>query len=232
MNNFKPYKLIVENDFFGQMDVFVESKEDKPREIRLRGPFMMAEKKNLNNRIYRYENLKEQADLFREKWINTKRALGELEHPQYGNINSKEAAQLIVSLEESDDNTWIGESIVLCSDPRHGILGTPTGDITAAIIQRGGKLGQSTRGLGRLSESNVVEDYRLVTVDIVSDPSIGQFTEGILECKNFMIDTHGLIVEMSYDQLDKSLGKLPNKDRKEYMENTIKEFLLSITQKK
>jgi hypothetical protein len=222
------YKLMVENDFWGEYDVITENVEGKPRQIRLKGPFMQAEKKNLNKRTYPYENMKEQADSFRENWIDEGRALGELEHPDYGYINSKKAAQRIISLEE-DNKTWIGESVILCSDPKHNILGTPMGDIAASLIQHGTKLGQSTRGIGRMSENNIVEDYKLATVDIVSDPSIGDFVEGILESKDFMIDTHGMVCEMRYDELNDKLSTLPNHDRNSYVENAIKEFLKGIT---
>lgn len=223
-----PFKLIVENDFWGDYDVITENVQGKPKQIRLKGPFMRAEAVNLNKRKYLYDNMRENADRFRNDWINEGRAFGELEHPDYGYINSKQAAQLIVSLEE-ENKTWIGESVILCSDPANGILGTPMGDIAAAIIQRGGKLGQSTRGVGRLAEGNVVEDYQLATVDIVSDPSIGDFVEGILESKDFMIDCHGVVCEMNYDRLNRKLSTLPNHERNQYVESAIKDFLKGIT---
>lgn len=226
-----PYKLIVENDFWGNYEVLTENTQGKPRQIRLKGPFMRAEAVNLNKRKYKYENMKENADRFRKYWIDEGRAFGELEHPDYGYINSKQAAQLIISLEEDDNKTWIGESVILCSDPSNGILGTPMGDIAAAIIQRGGKLGQSTRGVGRLSEGNTVEDYQLSTIDIVSDPSIGDFVDGILETKDFMITCHGVVCEMNYERLQGKLSKLPNHERNQYVESAIKDFLKGITMK-
>ena len=218
-----PYKLIVEDDFRGEYDVITENVEGKPRQIKLRGPFMQAEKVNLNKRKYLYENMKEQADIFLKEWIQKGRALGELEHPDYGHINSERAAQRIISLIE-DNKTWIGESIILCSDQKYNIKGTPLGDITASLLQYGTVLGQSTRGVGRLSEG-VVEDYRLTTVDVVSDPSIGEFTDGILERKDFMIDTHGYVCEMCYNSLEDRLAKLPAHEKRKYISASVTEFL-------
>ena len=221
-------KLITENDFWGEYEVIKENVEGKPRQIKLRGPFMQAEKENMNKRKYPYEEMLKEANRFNKEFIEPGRALGELEHPDYAYINSERAAQRIISLSEGDNKTWIGESIILATDSEHNIKGTPLGDITASLIQYGTKLGQSTRGVGRL-EDGVVKGYKLSTVDVVSDPSIGEYVEGILESKDFMIDTHGVVTEMCYDRLTKQMNQLPNHEKAEYIGNAIKEFINNIT---
>jgi hypothetical protein len=220
-------KLITENDFWGDYEIIKENVEGKPRQIKLRGPFMQAEKENMNKRRYPYDEMKKEADRFNEQFIQTGRALGELEHPDYAYINSERAAQRIISLKEGDNKTFIGESIILATDSEHNIKGTPLGDIAASLIQYGTKLGQSTRGVGRL-EDGVVHEYKLSTVDVVSDPSIGDFVEGILESKDFMVDTHGLVTEMCYDRLTGKLDNLPNHKRSEYVSEALKDFLSKI----
>ena len=88
----------------------------------------------------------------------------------------------------------------------------------------------STRGVGRLEES-IVKDYKLSTVDLVSDPSIGNFVDGILESKDFMVDTHGTICEMNYDRLNRNLSTIPNHDKANYIGKSIKAFLEGISGK-
>mgnify|MGYP003149223924 CR=1 FL=1 len=63
--------------------------------------------------------------------------------------------------------------------PSHEVLNTPSGQVAQALIRGGVKLGISSRGMGTLTErqdgmSVVNGDYKLVTFDLVADPS----TEG------------------------------------------------------
>ena len=55
------------------------------------------------------------------------------------------------------------------------ILNTPCGQVAQALIKGGVKLGISSRGMGSLTErgdySLVNDDYKLVTFDLVADPS-------------------------------------------------------------
>ena len=212
-------KLITEADF---RDYDIEREEgnaDKPLTIKIKGIYIQCNKENGNGRLYDFDMMKPEVDKFRKEYIDQGRALGQLEHPDYCEINPAEAAIRILSLEEhTDDKNWIGVSIVLASDPAHNIKGTPKGDIAAALINYGTKLGFSTRGVGEINEStNEVTEFHLCTIDLVSNPSIGIFCDsngnrcvnGILESKNFMIDTHGAIVECAYNNLEKKLEKLP-----------------------
>ena len=43
-----------------------------------------------------------------------------------------------------------------------------------------------------------------------------------------MIDTHGVIVECAYNELEKSLARLPKKDRSEHIEKALKRFISEI----
>ena len=224
-----PLKLIVESDFW-DYDIINEQVQGKPRQIKLRGPYMVAERKNLNKRSYPYEDLLKESERFNKDWIKTGRAFGELEHPNYSHINPERACHRIISLEESDNKVFIGTSVIMATDQEHAIQGTPLGDIAASIIQYGGKLGMSTRGVGRLEES-IVHEYKLSTVDVVSDPSIGDFVDGILESKNYMIDCHGGICEMGYEGLTEDLATLPNKDKADYIGEAMTKFLTIITGK-
>lgn len=96
----------------------------------------------------------------------------ELEHPSSSEIDPMRACARLLSLEE-DNKTWIGEGIILCSDERFGIKGTPCGDVLASLANYGTKFGVSSRALGDVSDDGIVTELHLVTLDVVTNPSIG-----------------------------------------------------------
>ena len=229
-------KLMVESDF-NSYDIITESNEKGHRQIRLVGPYVQANKKNGNGRIYPIKDMRKETKRFVTEVVDTNRALGELEHPEYTHINPAEAAIRITKLVEdkSNEGIWIGESIVLASDPEHNIKGTPKGDILASLIQHDSKIGFSTRGVGKLVEEkwgnkteSIVRNYRMTTIDCVVNPSIGQFVDGILESKNFVLDCHGDILEVKYDILENGLGTLPKAKKSEYIYGLMHDFLKSL----
>jgi hypothetical protein len=68
------------------------------------------------------------------------------------------------------------------------VLQTPAGKILESLIKSGVKLGISSRGFGSVKDRNglneVQEDFKLVTFDIVSDPSTpGAFPNAVYEHK-------------------------------------------------
>jgi hypothetical protein len=224
----KYLKLIVEDDFYDYKTIITESKETGAKKVRLVGPFIVADKENNNKRKYIYEELKPEVDAFINNFVSKGRATGELEHPAYAKICPERAAHKIEKLELDEANKiWIGTSVVMATDLEHGIKGTPQGDILVSHIQYGVPTGFSTRGVGVI-EDGVVKNYKISTVDCVTNPSIGIFSEGILESKDFMIDTHGVIVECAYNELEKSLARLPQKDRSEHIERALKRFISEI----
>lgn len=217
MKNQREYKLLAES--VSEVEMLREAYDpSQPRTLKFRGIFLVAEKKNGNNRIYPYEELSREVNRFREEMINTNRAIMELEHPSSSELDPARASARILSLEE-DSQQWIGEAVILCSDPKHGIVGTPCGDILASLTQYGTKWGVSSRAMGQVDpESGIVRDLHLVTIDTVLNPSIGEmvatdgnrFVNGILESKSWVCDNHGQLVECIYDKLEKKLSKMPS----------------------
>lgn len=188
----------------------------KPQTMKFRGIFLVSDKKNGNNRIYPYEELKKEVDRFRTKMIDTNRALMELEHPESSEIDPTRASARILSLEE-DNKQWIGEAVILCSNEKFGIKGTVCGDTLAALTNYGTKWGVSSRAMGQV-ENGVVSDLHLVTIDTVMNPSIGEmvstngnrFVNGILESKQWICNIHGEIVESKFKKFEKKISKMPN----------------------
>lgn len=230
-------KLIVENDF-NEYELVTETDQSTgSKQLLLRGPYIVANKKNGNNRIYPLNDLREEVNRFVTEMVTTNRALGELEHPDYSHIDPSKAAIRIKSIKEDRHNegVFIGESVILTSDPSKNIKGTPQGDILASLVQHGTKMGFSTRGVGKIVEEkfdgkkeSIVRNYRMSTVDCVCNPSIGQFVEGILESKNFLVDQYGDIMEVQYNKLSDDIATLPTKDKSVYLSNVISEFLKGI----
>ena len=221
-------KLIVENDFNDYKTIITENAETGVKKIKLTGPYIVADKNNNNKRKYIFEELRPEVDRFNNEMVLTGRALGELEHPSYAHINPERAAIKIenLTLDESA-KIWIGTSVVLASDVKNNIKGTPLGDILASLVQYGTKLGFSTRGVGTIEDS-IVKNYKITTVDCVSNPSIGEFVEGVLESKSFIINTHGMILEAKYNQIEEDLKKIDKKNKAEYLKKVLNKFIKNI----
>ena len=216
MKSKKIFNLITESR--NEVELLKEDIDSsQPKTMKFRGIFLVSEKKNGNNRIYPYEELKREVDRFRTEMIDTNRALMELEHPSSAEIDPTRASARILSLEE-DNKQWIGEGVILCSDEKHGIKGTVCGDTLAALTHYGTKWGVSSRAMGTVNEdTGIVEDLHLVTIDTVMNPSIGEmvtadgnrFVNGILESKSWVCNIHGELVESKFNKFQKTISKMP-----------------------
>ena len=92
--------------------------------------------------------------------------MGELDHPAHDSVKLQNVSHLVTKL-HMDGTTMLGEA---------EILNTPAGQVAQALIKGGVKLGISSRGVGTLSEAGegfkkVNDDFKLVTFDLVADPS-------------------------------------------------------------
>ena len=237
-------KLIVESDM-RDYDLIKESKDDGSTLLKLAGPFAVAETLNNNNRKYYLDEMVEECRKFQEV-INNHRALAELEHPDDININPDRVCARITKFYQDphDEKTFLGEAIIMGGDVNAGIPGTPCGTIVSSLLQYGTKMGFSTRGLGNPIEdedgNTYVGDYQLITIDLVTDPSIGRFCDakqesktvnGILESIEYLVDSNQLVVESRVvDNFKKNLKNLPSDSVEKYLKlkNTIDSFLKGI----
>jgi len=219
MNTLKLISEVVTYDF----DIIEEqANEHQSRKMMLRGPMIITEKKNGNGRTYLTPIMEKSVDLFQKDFIDTSRAVGELNHPTSIDVNFNNACHLITELKQ-EQNIWIGQSNVL--------LGTIKGDLLAGLLNNGVKVGMSTRGVGNINDRKEVDQYKLITVDVVHEPSgPGCFMEGILESKNYMINEHGDIVEIAYDKLERKIMNLPrhSDEKSQQIAEAIRSFLTTI----
>ena len=188
------------------VNYLVEDSSGK-KELFIEGPFLVAEKKNKNGRLYEYNTMRKEVHRYTEEFINKHRAFGELGHPDSPTINLERVSHMIVGLRE-DGTQWIGKA---------KILETPMGNIARQLIEGGAQLGVSSRGMGSLKNVNGVNvvqpDFYLATAaDIVADPSApGAFVQGIMEGKEWML-VDGRWTEMEQEQAIQEIRKASSKD--------------------
>ena len=184
----------------------VEEKDGK-KTLFIEGPFLVAEAVNRNGRKYLRETMQKEVSRYTEEYINKNRAFGELGHPDTPSINLDRVSHMTVNLNQ-EGNVWVGKA---------KILDTPMGNIAKNLIEGGGQLGVSSRGLGSLKMENginvVQNDFHLATAaDIVADPSApGAFVQGIMEGKEWML-VDGKFTEMDYDRAKKQIVEASSKD--------------------
>jgi len=186
---------------------YITEGADGKKELHIEGPFLVAETKNKNGRLYEYNTMKKEVHRYNEEYINKNRAFGELGHPETPTINLERTAILIKSLKE-DGNQWIGKA---------KILSTPYGEIARNLIENGAQLGVSSRGMGSLKNVNGVNvvqpDFYLATAaDIVADPSApGAFVQGIMEGKEWML-VNGVWTEQDHSQAIQQIRKASRRE--------------------
>lgn len=164
-------------------EVVTEAKEDGKKNYFIEGIFMQGDVKNRNGRIYPADTLDKEMSRYQKEFIEPKRALGELGHPDGPTINGDRVSHLITDMRR-EGSDFYGKA---------KILGTPMGEIVKNLLDEGVKIGVSTRGLGSVKEKNgvmeVQNDFHLATVDIVTDPSApNAFVNGIMENRSYYYD--------------------------------------------
>ena len=186
---------------------YITEEKDGKKSLFIEGPFLVSERKNKNGRLYEYNTMKKEVARYSEEYVNKNRAFGELGHPDTPSINLDRVSHMIVGLKE-DGTQWIGKA---------KILDTPMGNIARSLIEGGGQLGVSSRGMGSLKNVNgvniVQDDFYLATAaDIVADPSApGAFVQGIMEGKEWML-VNGVWTEADQEQSIRQIRRASSKE--------------------
>lgn len=166
------------------------------------GPAAVAEQENKNKRRYPSHILEREIGRYLKEHISAGTAWGELSHPSGASINPERISHRFVNVNRKG-NIWEGKALV---------VNTPMGNIVRGLVESGGRLGFSTRGLGSLKAATngineVADDYHLVTLaDIVTEPSgPGCFVNGIMEGVEFFFN--GDRLEERAEQAKKEIQK-------------------------
>jgi len=152
-------------------DQINESMKDNAGKLIVHGTLQRANSKNQNGRVYPRETLMREAAKYQDTYINERRAMGELDHPESSVVNLNNVSHNVTGMKWKDDDL-IGTV---------EILSTPSGNILKELFKSGIKLGISSRGLGSVKEIHeadgeedtveVQPDFELIAFDFVSNPS-------------------------------------------------------------
>jgi len=168
--------------------------------IRIEGPFIQAETPNKNNRKYKTKLCNREVNKFNKEKIEQGRAIGELDHPPTPQINLDRISHKIDKL-VMEGNIGLGSA---------KLLDTPMGKIAKTLVEAGIMLGVSTRGVGTIDEDSgyVNDDFNLITIDIVSDPSAPKaFVEAISEGKEWILEGDMFVeVERAIENMEKKIN--------------------------
>ena len=159
-----------------------ESMSTNDGKLVVKGVLQRANAKNQNGRVYPKDLLMREAKKYTENFIQQKRALGELDHPDSSVVNLQNASHNVLEM-HFNGNDLVGTVEV---------LGTPSGNILKELFKSGIKLGISSRGLGSVENigegaQEVQPDFELIAFDFVSNPS-----------------THGAFLHPMNESVDKS----------------------------
>ena len=163
-------KLLVDYlPFEVEPDQINESMKENNGKLVVRGVLQRAESKNQNGRVYPKDILVREAKKYTDEFINERRAMGELDHPESSVVNLQNVSHNVKKMHFEGDNL-MGEVEV---------LGTPSGNILKELFKSGIKLGISSRGMGSVETVNengkeaqeVQPDFELIAFDFVSNPS-------------------------------------------------------------
>ena len=155
--------LLTDTSLLENVQILSESKSDGT--MRISGRFQLAEAPNNNKRVYSKELLEREAERLIEAYT-ARRLMGALDHPTPDHVSLQNVSHRITKL-NMKGNEMLGEA---------ELLNTPAGQTAQALLKGGVQLGISSRGMGTLTEGTdgykyVNEDFKLLTFDLVADPS-------------------------------------------------------------
>lgn len=184
-------------------EVVLQEEQDGKKKYFIEGVFAQADTPNRNKRTYPLKIMEREVQNY-QQMITQKRSIGELNHPNVPTVNPERASHLITEL-RFDGNNVVGKA---------KILSTPVGKIVESLLSDGVQLGVSTRGLGSLKPlstgiNEVQSDFKLNTIDIVSDPSAPDaFVNGVMENANWVYENGMWVIsEKIKDTIKKTNSK-------------------------
>ena len=199
-----------------------EAKEDGKKNYFIEGIFMQGDITNRNGRMYPADVLDKEVQRYNEQYVQKNRAYGELGHPQGPTINLERVSHMITKLER-DGSNFVGRAKIMTE--------TPMGAIVKGLMDDGGQLGVSSRGMGSVKQNRqgvaeVQKDFYLATAaDIVADPSAPDaFVQGIMEGKEWVWE-NGIIREATIADYETQITKASRIELEEAKLRVFRDFL-------
>ena len=144
-----------------QVEQALNENNEHSDSIVLTGLFTSFNTKNRNGRIYESADFLPHVEALREQ-IESKRLLGELDHPHGFEISLGNVSHVVESLEfDPQQNAIVGKI---------RLLNTTAGKEAQALVRDGIPLNISSRAAGTVDESGHVKLQQLFTYDLVADP--------------------------------------------------------------
>lgn len=215
-------KFIRDSMDFGSVQMLTEGAGDQ-KFMYIEGVFAQAEKKNRNGRVYPKAIMESAINKYVNEYVNSKRALGELSHPENRPTVKPELASHLITQLRFEGNDVVGKARV---------LNTPQGNVLRGLLEGGVQMGVSTRGLGSIYEQNgttyVKDDFAMMAIDAVSDPSgIDCWVNALHESRNWVF-VDGRYEEQQIEEAKKAIQQASKKQLDEAMLNQFRKFISSI----
>ena len=181
-------ELLRDTFSFGELQILSEGTKTGP--MKVRGLFQEAHKQNGNKRVYARPLLEREIKKLQGP-LKERRLVGELDHPSNEVVHLTNASHIITGL-HMEGNKVIGEA---------EILNTPSGQVLQELLRAGVKIGISSRAVGGLTYNSqnecydVNENLRLITWDMVSEPSCHGAFPGLLGENQVMTETTKRVAE-------------------------------------
>lgn len=176
---------------YDQANMIVESAEDG-KSLYMVGKFLGGAQVNENGRVYPAHEIRKAVDELNETVKGGYSVLGEVDHPEGLNINLDRVSHMITKMWMDGPDGY----------GKLKIIPTPMGQLVKTMLESQVKLGVSSRGSGNVSESSGhVSDFKIVTVDIVAQPSApGAYPKAVFEGLLNMPHGHR-VLEVAQDAL-------------------------------
>ena len=216
-------KFLVEES--KDIELLFEGTGDK-KDLYIHGIFMQADVANRNKRVYPGDIMEKEVNRYIKESIKTQRAVGEFSHPPTPTITMDRISHLITEMKMEGSNV-IGKAKV---------LNTPMGQIARGLLEGGVSLGVSSRGLGSVKKQSngimeVCNDFKLVTVDMVNDPSApGAFVNALMEDADWIYDaSNDTWAKASIPPLQEAITKNKNTLTEEQKLGVFNKFIQSLS---
>ncbi len=150
---------------FDQAKLVLETTENDKggKDLYMKGICIQGGVKNANQRVYPVTEIGRAVNTLNDQITGGYSVLGEVDHPEGLNINLDRVSHMITEMWMDGPNGY----------GKLKVLPTPMGQLVKTMLERGVKLGVSSRGSGNVMEdgSGQVSDYEIITVDVVAQPS-------------------------------------------------------------
>lgn len=215
-------KFLRESIDFNEVQIITEGTGDS-KQLYIEGCFAQAEKKNRNGRVYPKAIMENAVKKYVTEFVDSRRALGELSHPESRPTVKPELASHLITKLQFEGNNVMG---------RAKVLNTPQGNVLKGLLEGGVQMGVSTRGLGSIYEQNgttyVKDDFAMMAIDAVSDPSgIDCWVNAINESRDW-IYIDGRYEEREIETAKKAIKTASKKQLDEQMLKQFTKFMNTI----